>query len=111
MNKRMLLLVVFAALGLSLQATADDDVDKAISTPHVSGPATLTAEQRHALGIVVGRPLLARIPDHIDSLGLVLDPTTLVADMGDLTAVDAAERTAKAEVTRLQGLYGNSAGA
>lgn len=76
-----------------------------------SAATTLTAEQRHALGIVVGRPPVAQIPDHIDSLGLVLDTTTLVADMGDMSAVGAAERSTKAEVTRLQGLYGDGAGA
>lgn len=72
--------------------------------------ATLSPQQRHALGIVVGHPSLAQIPDHIDSLGLVLDTTALVADVGDMSAVDASERSTKAELTRLQRLYGDGAG-
>jgi hypothetical protein len=72
---------------------------------------TLTSEQRHALGIVVGHPPAAQIPDRTDSLGVVLDTTTLVADVGDMSAVGAAERSTKAEVARLQGLYGDGGGA
>jgi hypothetical protein len=110
-RKRMLLIVCFAALTFSLQAAAgDDDDDKPSSTSPASDASTLTAEQRHALGVVVGHPIPAQIPDHIDSLGLVLDTTTLVADVGDMTAGDATERSTKAEITRLQGLYADGAG-
>ena len=109
--RHILLIVLLAALAHPLRAGADEDDDKPASTPQASGVATLTQEQRHALGVVVGRPLLAQIPDHIDSLGLVLDTTTLVSDLGDMTAVDAAQRATKAEVTRLQRLYGDGAGA
>jgi hypothetical protein len=97
-SKRFLLAVLFTTLAHSVHAAADDDT-------------TLTAQQRHALGIVVGHPPAAQIPDRIDSLGLVLDTTTLVADVGDMSAVGATERSTKAEVTRLQGLYGDGAGA
>jgi hypothetical protein len=81
------------------------------ATAAAADMATLTAQQRHALGIVVGHPPVAQIADHIDSLGLVLDTTALVADVGDMSAVDASERSTKAELTRLQGLYGDGAGA
>lgn len=98
--KRMLLIALLTTLTGSVQAAAQE-----------SDATTLTLEQRHALGIVVGRPPVAQIPDHLDSLGLVLDTTTLVADMGDMSAIGAAERSTRAEVTRLQGLYGDGAGA
>ena len=109
--KQILLLALLAALTYSMEAAADDDDDKPAGASQKSDQATLTAEQRHALGIVVGHPPAAQIPGRIDSLGLVLDPTTLVADMGDMSAIGAAERSTKAEVTRLQGLYGDGAGA
>jgi hypothetical protein len=96
---RILLTALLTALACSVHAAPDND------------GTTLTAQQRHALGIVVGHPPAARIPDRIDSLGLVLDTTTLVADLGDMSAVGAAERSTKAELTRLQGLYGDGAGA
>jgi hypothetical protein len=63
------------------------------------------------LGIVTEHPHAARIPDRIESVGIVLDPTLLVADLGDLTTNETAARSAQAEVARLQGLYGGNAGA
>lgn len=110
-KRRMLWVACVAAIACSAQATADDDDDKAPSPSPASDTATLSAEQRHALGVVVGHPLLAKIPDRMDSIGIVLDTATLEADVGDMTAVDAAERSTRAEVTRLQGLYGDGAGA
>lgn len=109
--KRTLLMVALVALVQSGQAAGDDDDDKPADAAKKPDMTVLTAAQRHALGIVVGHPPAAQIPDRIDSLGLVLDTTTLVADLGDMSTVDAAERSTKAEVTRLQGLYGDGAGA
>jgi hypothetical protein len=94
--ERLLATLLFAVLACEAQASND--------------MATLTAPQRQALGIVVGHPPIARIPDHIDSLGLVLDTTALVADAGDMSAFDASERSTKAELIRLEGLYGDGAG-
>ena len=99
-----------AVLTFSAAALADDD-DKTDDKPPSAAGLALTIEQRHAAGIVIAHPLAAKIPEQIESLGLVLDPTALVADTGDLTAAAAAERSAQAEVTRLQGLYGQGAGA
>jgi hypothetical protein len=109
--KRVLLAALLVAATHSAYAGPDDDDDKPAGASQTSDMTMLTAEQRHALGIVVGHPPAAQIPDRIDSLGLVLDTTTLVADVGDMSAVGAAERSTKAEVTRLQGLYGDGAGA
>jgi hypothetical protein len=109
--KRVLLVALLCVLTYSTLAAPDDDDDKPAGTAQPSDMTTLTAQQRRALGIVVGHPPTAQIPGHIDSLGLVLDTTALVADAGDVSAVGAAERSTKAEVTRLQGLYGEGAGA
>jgi hypothetical protein len=97
-----------------VSAVADDDDDdggKPTVAPQAASGAALTIRQQNAAGIVIARPLVAKIPDRIDSLGVVLDTTTLVSDIGDMTAAGVAERSMKAEVTRLQGLYAGSAGA
>jgi len=109
--RRALPIVLLIALPHLAQAARDDDDDKPAPAAKASDMTTLTPQQRHALGIVVGRPPAAQLPDRIDSLGVVLDTTTLVADVGDISAVNAVEHSTKAEVTRLQGLYGDGAGA
>ena len=109
--KRVLLMALLIAMTHPASAGPDDDDDKPAGASQTSDMTMLTAEQRHALGIIVGHPPAAQIPDRIDSLGLVLDTTLLVADVGDMSTVGAAERSTKAEVTRLQGLYGDGAGA
>jgi hypothetical protein len=102
-------MIVLMAVSHWAQAAADDDDPKSASkSPDMTA---LTPQQRQALGIVVGHPPAAQLADRVDSFGLVLDTTTLVADVGDLSAVNAAERSTRAEVTRLQGLYGDGAGA
>jgi hypothetical protein len=110
--KRILQAAACVALVCSLSAVADDDDDDkpAAASQAVSG-ATLTIGQQHAVGIVVAHPLEAKLPDRLDSLGLVLDTTTLVSDVGDMTAAAVAERSMRAEVIRLQGLFAASAGA
>lgn len=112
--KRILQVAVCVALICSLSALADDDDksdDKADEASPAAAGAALTIEQQHAVGIVVAHPLPTKIPERIESLGLVLDPTTLVSDMGDMASAGVAERSAQAEVARLQGLYGDGAGA
>jgi hypothetical protein len=104
--------VFFAVLARSPVSAADaDDDDKTPNAGTTVINTSLTAQQRKALGVVAERPLPARIPDRIASVGLVLDSTVLVSDLGDLAASETAARTARAEVTRLQGLYGDHAGA
>src|SRR5258707_1044648 len=44
------------------------------------------------------------------ALGLVLDTTALISDLGDTTAADAAERAGSAELARLRALYAGGAG-
>ena len=107
---------LFAALACRLGiADVDDDDDKApvaVAVAATAAPgAALTPEQRKALGIVTERPRAAQAPEQLESMGLVLDPSVLVADLGDLTSSEAAMRAAQAEVVRLQGLYGGNGGA
>lgn len=112
--KRILQIAVCVALTCSLSALADDDDkadDKADDASPAAAGAALTIEQQHAVGIVVEHPLATKIPERIESVGLVLDPTTLVSDMGDMAAAGVAARSAQAEVARLQRLYGDGAGA
>ena len=52
-----------------------------------------------------------KIPERLDAFGLVLDASALVADLGELTALEASESAVKAEAARLRNLYGNGAGA
>ena len=108
---RLILQLVFCtALVNGSSAVAGDD-DVAADAPHEANGTTLTTQQRRAVGIVVAHPLVAKIPDRIESLGLVLDTTTLVSDIGDMNAAGIAAKSAKAEVARLQGLYEGGAGA
>ena len=96
-----------ALLCVSLLAMGDDDAD---SNQAATQPG-LTSEQQHAVGIVVAHPLTAKAPERIEALGLVLDATTLVSDLGESTAAAAAERSASTELARLHALYDGGAGA
>jgi hypothetical protein len=98
-------------LGFSLIAAGDDDDDKAPDSNGPAGPPSLNGEQQRAVGIVVAHPLVAKAPDRFEALGLVLDATTLVSDVGDVTTAAAAEHSASAEVVRLHILYDGGAGA
>jgi hypothetical protein len=90
---------------------ADEGDVKVPVAPVATAGAVLTTSQLKALGIVTEHPRAARIPDRLESMGLVLDPTLLVSDVGELIASATAARSARAEVARLQGLYGANAGA
>ncbi len=59
----------------------------------------------------MAHPLAATAPERILALGVVLDATSLLADVGELTAAAAAEHSASAELARLRELYKGGAGA
>jgi hypothetical protein len=103
------------ALALAAAATssvhAQDDDDDVAPAQSASGPLALNPEQRAAVGIVVARAAAAKPGERIAAFGLVLDPSTLAADLGEVEAARATERAASAEVARLQGLYKAGAGA
>jgi hypothetical protein len=52
-----------------------------------------------------------KIPERLDALGLVLDATTLLSDMGESASTAAAEHSASAELSRLRTLFNAGAGA
>jgi hypothetical protein len=72
---------------------------------------TLSSEQQRAAGIAVAHPLAATAPERIEALGLVLDATTLISDMGEAAAAAVAEHSASAELARLHALHEGGAGA
>jgi hypothetical protein len=90
-------------------AVGDDDDD--VPANATAATPTLNREQREAVGIAVARAVKANPAEHIAAFGLVLDPSTLISDIGDAESTRAAERSASAEVARLQGLYKAGAGA
>jgi hypothetical protein len=71
----------------------------------------LNAEQQRAVGILVAHPVAAQAPERIDALGLVLDATALISDMGESAAASAAEQAASAELERLRALHAGGAAA
>ena len=104
----VLALACCAVACISPAATGDDDdVD---SSPASTQPS-LSGQQQHAVGVVVAHPVAARAPQRMEALGLVLDPTTLISDLGESTASAAAERSASAELNRLRALHDGGAGA
>jgi hypothetical protein len=109
-NPRALALACCVILGFSLVAVGDDD-DKAADANGQSTQPSLNAEQQRAVGIVIAHPVAAQAPDRLESLGLVLDATLLISDVGEAAAADAAEHSASAEVARLRALYDHGAGA
>ncbi len=97
-------------LSYSLCAVGDSDDEAAGAQPQTAVP-TLNREQQRAAGIVVVHPLVTKTPERIEALGLVLDPTVLISDAGDMTVAAAAEQSASSELARLRGLYAGGAGA
>lgn len=107
---RLLPLACGVLLGLAVHADGDDD-DKATVAGAQSAQPSLNSEQQHAVGIIVAHPVAAKAPERIDALGLVLDATLLISDLGDATAAAAAEHSAAAELARLRALHAGGAGA
>lgn len=97
-------------LATSLAGAAGDEDDDAPKNGQGATP-TLNREQREAVGIVVAHAVKAKPAERIAAFGQVLDPSTLIAELGEVDASRAAERASAAEVGRLQGLYKAGAGA
>ena len=108
----MLLIACWTMVAAAAIAGGDhDDDDKAGNANSRSAQPGLTEEQQRAIGIMVAHPLAAKAPERIEALGLVLDATALISDLGDATAAVAAERSASAELARLRALRDGGAGA
>ncbi|MEP6548175.1 MAG: hypothetical protein ABJD53_11980 [Gammaproteobacteria bacterium] len=107
---RLLPLACGVLLGLAVFADGDDDDHAAVAGRQPAEPS-LNGEQQRAVGIIVAHPLAAKAPERIDAMGLVLDSTALISDLGDATAAAAAEHSASAELARLRALHEGGAGA
>ena len=101
--------VCCALLCFSVIAIGDDD--KPADSGRRSAQSGLNSEQQRAAGIAVAHPIAAKAPERIEALGLVLDATTLISDMGDAAAAAVAEHSASAELARLHALHTGGAGA
>jgi hypothetical protein len=97
-----------AALSISLAAMGNDDKDD--DSGRQSAQSNLNAEQQRAVGIVVAHPMSAKVPERIQALGLALDATTLISELGEASATAAAEHAASAELVRLHALHDGGAG-
>lgn len=107
--QRVLPIACCAMLGISPVAKCDDD--KVADSNQQTAQPSLNSEQQRAIGIVVAHPRAATSPERIEALGLVLDATTLVSDMGESSAATIAEHSSSAELARLRALYAGGAGA
>jgi hypothetical protein len=103
--------VAFCAMSSSIIAVGDDDDDKPADAGKQAAPATLSEKQKQAVGIIIARPIAAKTPERVDALGLVLDATTLLSELGESTAAAAAEHSASAELLRVRALFNAGAGA
>ncbi len=106
---RALPIVCCALLAFPLAAAGDED-DRAAGSGGPPVQPTLNGEQQRAVGIVIAHPLAAKAPERIEALGVVLDPSALISDLGDVNAAGAAELSASAELGRLHALYQGESG-
>jgi hypothetical protein len=100
-----------ACCAMASVSIATDDDDKAADSNQQSAQPSLSSDQQHAVGIVVAHPVTAKAPERIEALGVVLDATTLISDMGEAAAASAAEHSSSAELKRLHALHDGGAGA
>lgn len=76
--------------------------------PAPSGPAavlSLTLSQQQAVGIRIEEPRPLTAAPQIQAYGTVLDPVTLVTEMGRVESTRAAATAAAADAARLERLY------
>jgi len=74
-----------------------------------AAPLSLTPSQQQAVGIRIEHPLALSAAPAIEAYGTVLDPATLVTDVGRMESAQAAAAAAEAEAARLQRLYRDDA--
>ncbi len=99
-----------ALLATFVLADGDDD-DKPPAAGRQSAQPSLNGEQQRAVGISVAHPLAAKAPERVGALGVVLDATALISDLGEATSADAAEHSVSAELARLRALREGGGGA
>ena len=76
-----------------------------VAATQPAGLPALSGEQLRAVGIVIAAAPAARLPQRIEAVGRVLDPSQLVTDVGRLVSSRALANAAVAETVRLHGLY------
>jgi hypothetical protein len=108
---RGVLPVVCCALLSFAVIAIGDEAGKAPDSSGRSAQPSLNSEQQRAAGIAVAHPLAAKAPERIEALGLVLDATTLISDLGETAAAAVAEHSVSAELARLRALHEGGAGA
>jgi hypothetical protein len=108
--RRVLAAACCSMVSLSVIAIGDED-DEARDSSGPSAQPSLNNGQQRAAGIAVAHPLAAKAPERLEALGLVLDATALVSDLGETTTADVAEHSASAELARLRALHEGGAGA
>ena len=91
----------------ALPAGADYEAER--SPRARAGTLSLTPSQQQSVGIRIERPLPLTSAPQIEAYGTVLDPLTLVSDMGRVESTRAAAAAAAAEATRLERLYQDDA--
>jgi len=109
-DRRLLRLAIGIAMIVSMSRAVGDDDDR-VAASDKGGIPVLSDQQKRAVGIAVVHPLAANTPDRMQALGLVLDPTQLIADLGEEDSADVAERSSSAELARLRGLFSGGANA
>ena len=104
------LLTVAATLSVAGTPAAAGDASKGESSEsEPAAPLVLTLSQREAVGIRVEQPLALESAPQIEAYATVLDPASLVADLGRLESTRAAATAAGAEAARLERLYRDDA--
>jgi hypothetical protein len=91
------------------QQHEEQDHDNNESGAGPAGPLSLTLAQQEAVGIRTARPLPLTSAPRVDAYATVLDPATLVADLGRVDSTRAAANAAAAEAERAQRLYRDEA--
>jgi hypothetical protein len=102
----MVLIATCVAVAHTACAAADDDSGTA-----PGAALSVSPDQQQAIGIVVAHPPAVKAPERIEAVGVVLDPESLIADMGEMSAAQAAERATHAELERVRALYGSGTNA
>lgn len=111
MSRRLLTWLLAAGVtGTALVAVTASAASRTPSAEEASEgepavPLVLTAAQRDAVGIRVEHPLPLKSSPQIEAFGTVLDPASLVVDLGRLESTRAARTAADAEASRLERLY------
>ncbi|HYM36407.1 MAG TPA: hypothetical protein VET48_13495, partial [Steroidobacteraceae bacterium] len=80
-----------------------------VATSSFAAEVKLESEQRESLGIETAAPLTVDVPRHIQASAQVVDPSALIALMGDLHAAQLTASSSRNELERLERLHADDA--